>query len=70
MHRAQNGIGVETMKTKFQVIQEHASSDIENKVQRLLDEGWKIVNVGFASGLFFPWFAALVKETDVEEYTK
>lgn len=58
------------MKTEFQIIQEHTSSDVENKVQRLLDEGWKIVNVGFASSLFFPWFAALVKETDVEEYTK
>ena len=58
------------MKTKVQIIQEHISSDLENKVERLLNEGWEIVNTGFANGLFFPWFATLVKEVDEEEYMR
>lgn len=58
------------MKTRFQIIQEYTSSDLERTVQRLLNEGWQIVNTGFAQGLMMKWFAALVKEADAEEYTR
>lgn len=58
------------MKTKFQIIQEYTSSDLEKTVQRLLNEGWQIVNTGYAKGLMMSWFAALVKEIDAEEYTR
>lgn len=56
------------MKTKFHIIQDYTSSDLEKAVQSYLDKGWKIVNTGYAKGLMVAWFAALVKETDAEEY--
>lgn len=58
------------MQTEFQILQEHTSNDLEMKAQRFLNEGWQIVNTGYAQGLMFGWFAALVKEADAEEHTR
>ena len=56
------------MKTEFMIVQEYTAEDLERIAQWYLDKGWQIVNVG--ETVKRTWFAALIKEADVEEYTR
>lgn len=47
---------------QFKIVQESSSQELEKKVQKYLDDGWKVINVWQAEKYMLDWCAALIKD--------